>query len=282
MSPLSCFNLAFSYNKKPLLADINLDFKSGQFVGLIGANGAGKSTLLQLLLGLIKQQSGSVALNGLEIHAQKRRDIAKQLAFVPQSIELPYAFTVQALVAMGRNPYLGPFELETAKDKKIIEQAMLKTDIAHLKERMVNTLSGGEKQRVIIARALAQQAPTILLDEPIASLDICHQIETLQLIQSLSKSGKLALTALHDLNLAASYCDRLILIGQTHAGSVKTIIADGSPEQVLTRENLANCFSIEADIIKTNDKISLANIKPIKANSQQQNCETHSTTTTAY
>ena len=282
MSPLSCFNLAFSYNKKPLLADINLDFKSGQFVGLIGANGAGKSTLLQLLLGLIKQQSGSVALNGLEIHSQKRRDIAKQLAFVPQSIELPYAFTVQALVAMGRNPYLGPFELETAKDKKIIEQAMLKTDIAHLKERMVNTLSGGEKQRVIIARALAQQAPTILLDEPIASLDICHQIETLQLIQSLSKSGKLALTALHDLNLAASYCDRLILIGQTHAGSVKTIIADGSPEQVLTRENLANCFSIEADIIKTNDKISLANIKPIKANSQQQNCETHSTTTTAY
>ena len=265
MSPLSCLDLCFSYNKKPLLENISLDFKAGEFVGLIGANGAGKSTLLQLLLGLIKQQSGLVSINGRDIHAQKRRDIAKQLAFVPQSIELPYAFSAQELVAMGRNPYLGPFELETEKDKKLIQEAMHKTDISHLKERLVNTLSGGEKQRVIIARALAQQAATILLDEPIASLDICHQIETLQLIQSLTRSGKLAITALHDLNLAARYCDRLILIGQTQADTAKTIIADGSPEQVLTVDNLANYFSITADIIRTKNKISLANITPIKA-----------------
>ncbi|ABM05030.1 ABC transporter for cobalamin/Fe3+-siderophores ATP-binding protein [Psychromonas ingrahamii 37] len=271
MSPLSCTKLAFSYDKKPLLTDINLDFKTGQFVGLIGANGSGKSTLLQLLLGLIKQQSGSVNLNGVNIHAQKRRDIAKQLAFVPQSIELPYAFTVQALVAMGRNPYLGPFELETAEDTRIIQEAMLKTDIIHLKTRSVTTLSGGEKQRVIIARALAQQAATILLDEPIASLDICHQIETLQLIQSLTQSGKLAITALHDLNLAASYCDRLILLGETEfnhgagkANSGRTIIADGTPEQVLNQKNLSTYFSINADIIKINNKISLANISPVK------------------
>ena len=264
MSPLSCSDLCFSYDKKPLLENISLEFKAGEFVGLIGANGAGKSTLLQLLLGLIKQDSGSVAINGSDIHGQKRRDIAKQLAFVPQSIELPYAFSAQALVAMGRNPYLGPFELETAKDKKLIQEAMHKTDIGHLKDRLVNTLSGGEKQRVIIARALAQQAATILLDEPIASLDICHQIETLQLIQSLTQSGKLAITAIHDLNLAASYCDRLILIGQTQTDTAKIIIADGSPEQVLTVDNLANCFSIKADIIKTKNKINLANITPIK------------------
>ena len=264
MSPLSCSDLSFSYNKKPLLENISLEFKAGQFVGLIGANGAGKSTLLQLFLGLIKQQSGSISLNGSDIHSQKRRDIAKQLAFVPQSIELPYAFSAQALVAMGRNPYLGPFELETEKDKQLIREAMLKTDIGHLKDRLVSTLSGGEKQRVIIARALAQQAATILLDEPIASLDICHQIETLQLIQSLTQAGKLAITALHDLNLAARYCDRLILIGQTPTGTAKTIIADGSPEQVLTEENLANCFAIKADIIKTKNKINLANITPIK------------------
>ncbi|MFT4836404.1 MAG: ABC-type cobalamin/Fe3+-siderophores transport system ATPase subunit [Psychromonas sp.] len=271
MSPLSCTKLAFSYDKKPLLTDIDLDFKTGQFVGLIGANGSGKSTLLQLLLGLIKQQSGAVTLNGVDIHAQKRRAIAKQLAFVPQSIELPYAFTVQALVAMGRNPYLGAFELETAEDTRLIQEAMLKTDIIHLKTRSVTTLSGGEKQRVIIARALAQQAPTILLDEPIASLDICHQIETLQLIQSLTQSGKLAITALHDLNLAASYCDRLILLGDRQfndrsgkANSGRTIIADGTPEQVLDQKNLATYFSINADIIKTNDKISLANISPVK------------------
>jgi len=271
MLPLSCTKLAFSYDKKPLLRDINLDFKTGQFVGLIGANGTGKSTLLQLLLGLLKPQSGVVTLNGVDIHAQKRRDIAKQLAFVPQSIELPYAFTVQALVAMGRNPYLGPFELETPEDTRLIQEAMLKTDITHLRDRSVTTLSGGEKQRVIIARALAQQAPGILLDEPIASLDICHQIETLQLIQSLTQSGKLAITALHDLNLAASYCDRLILLGEaefnkgsTQAYSGRTIIADGTPEEVLNQKNLATYFSINADIITTNDKISLANISPVK------------------
>ena len=275
MSPLRCQNLCFTYNKKMLLKDINLTFASGQFVALIGANGVGKSTLLQLLLGLIKQQSGTVLLNGTEIHSQKRRDIAKQLSFVPQSIELPYAFSARELVAMGRNPYLGPFELESTEDKRLIEQAMRKTDVLHLKNRPVNTLSGGEKQRVIIARSLTQQAPTILLDEPIASLDICHQIETLQLIKSLTQAGKLAITAIHDLNLAASYCDRLILLGEaqsdpdsasSHAG--RTIIADGTPEQVLNAENLATYFSIKADIIKTENKISLANIVPIKKTSR--------------
>lgn len=264
MSSLSCSDLCFSYNKKPLLQNISLEFTAGQFVGLIGANGVGKSTLLQLLLGLIKPQSGSVLLNSHNIEQQKRREIAKQLAFVPQSIELPYAFSVQALVAMGRNPYLGPFEFETGKDKQLVHEAMQKTDIGHLQDRFVNTLSGGEKQRVIIARALAQQAATILLDEPIASLDICHQIETLQLIQSLTRSGKLAITALHDLNLAADYCDRLILMGESPTDAAKTIIADGSPEQVLSAENLANCFSIKADIIKTKNSIRLANIRPIK------------------
>lgn len=257
--PLQCKNLHFSFDKKPLLEDINLSFNQGQFVGLIGANGAGKSTLLQLLLGLLKTQSGEVLLQNTNITNIKRREIAKQLAFVPQSIELPFAFTVQQLVAMGRNPYLGPFELETAQDKTLIEQAMQQTDILHLQHRLVNTLSGGEKQRVIIARALAQQSPTILLDEPIASLDICHQLTTLQLIQSLTDSGKTAIAALHDLNLAARYCDRLILIGKRENGTTG-IISDGSPAQVLTAENLKNQFSIRADINIENNKTYLANI----------------------
>lgn len=264
MSLLSCSDLSFSYSKEMLLKDINLDFKAGEFVGLIGANGTGKSTLLQLLLGLIKQQSGKVTVNNIDIHSLKRRDIAKQLAFVPQSIELPYAFTAQELVAMGRNPYLGAFELETAQDKKIIQEAMYKTDIIDLKDRWVNTLSGGEKQRVIIARALAQQAQTILLDEPIASLDICHQIETLELIKKLTQTGKLAITALHDLNLAARYCDRLILLGKTTDNQQRRIIADGTPKQVLNNINLANCFSIKADINNLENSISLTNITALK------------------
>ncbi|MEI6897145.1 MAG: ABC transporter ATP-binding protein [Psychromonas sp.] len=261
-SPLNCEKLHFSFNKKTMLNDINLSFKQGEFVGLIGANGAGKSTLLQLLLGLLKAQSGQVLLQGKDIQLIKRREIAKQLAFVPQSIELPYAFTVQQLVAMGRNPYLGAFELEGSSDKNLINDAMQKTDIFQLRDRLVNTLSGGEKQRVIIARALAQQSPTILLDEPIASLDICHQLEMMDLIQSLTRFGKTAITALHDLNLAARYCDRLILIAKQQDGVIR-IISDGTPEQVLKVENLRTYFSIEADITLQNNKVTLTNISPI-------------------
>jgi iron complex transport system ATP-binding protein len=261
---LQCKNLQFSFSKAPLISDTNISFNEGEFVGLIGANGAGKSTLLQLLLGLLKADSGEVLLHGKNINQIKRREIAKQLAFVPQSTDLPFAFSVQQLVAMGRNPYLGAFELETKEDKKLIEQAMQQTDITHLQDRHVNTLSGGEKQRVIIARALAQQSPTILLDEPIASLDICHQLTTLQLIQSLTQSGKTAITALHDLNLAARYCDRLILIAKQENGNT-TIINDGSPEQVITTENLKKYFSIKADIIIRNGHLQLENIMPIQS-----------------
>lgn len=261
-APLTCENLQFSFNKKPMLNNINLSFKENEFVGLIGANGAGKSTLLQLLLGLLPAQAGHILLHGEDITHIKRREIAKRLAFVPQSIELPYAFTVQQVVAMGRNPYLGAFELEGEKDKKLIDEAMRLTDISHLQQRAVNTLSGGEKQRVIIARALAQQSPTILLDEPIASLDICHQLETLQLIQALTRSGKTAIAALHDLNLAARYCDRLLLIGKNQH-NITTIISDGTPKQVLTTENLRNYFSIQADIKLEGDKVSLTNILPV-------------------
>jgi len=265
-APLQCENLHFSFDKKPLLQDINLTFRAGEFVGLIGANGAGKSTLLQLLLGLLKAQSGKVLLADKQINSIKRREIAKQLAFVPQSIELPFAFNVQQIVAMGRNPYLGAFELETTEDKKLIEEAMLQTDILHLQNRLVNTLSGGEKQRVIIARALAQQSATILLDEPIASLDICHQLETLQLIKSLTESGKTAISALHDLNLAARYCDRLILIGKGTDGCT-TIISDGGPELVLTDRNLKEHFSIEATITQQASSVFLSNIVPVSKNS---------------
>lgn len=261
-APLMCENLQFSFNKKPMLSAINLTFKEGQFVGLIGANGAGKSTLLQLLLGLLPAKSGKILLHGENIKQLKRRDIAKQLAFVPQSIELPYAFSAQQLVAMGRNPYLGAFELETEQDKQLIDEAMLQTDISHLQQRLVNTLSGGEKQRVIIARALAQQSPTILLDEPIASLDICHQLETLQLIKSLTKAGKSAICALHDLNLAARYCDRLLLIGKQQDG-ITTIISDGTPEQVLTEKNLRDHFSIKAEISTQQGKRYLKQIYPL-------------------
>ncbi|AGH80266.1 ABC transporter for cobalamin/Fe3+-siderophores ATP-binding protein [Psychromonas sp. CNPT3] len=263
MHQLHCENIRFSYAKSPLFKDLDIHFNKAQFVGLIGANGAGKSTLLKLMLGALSPQSGRVLLNQQSLDKQARRDIAKQMAFVPQSIALPYAFSVQQIVAMGRNPYLSAFSLETKHDKEQIALAMQQTDITHLQSRLVNTLSGGEKQRVIIARALAQQADIILFDEPIANLDICHQIETLRLIKTLTTQGKLAICALHDLNFASKYCDRLILIGKHKEGSQACVIADGKPEQVLTDENLAQQFSITADRTTIDNKLFLSNMSPI-------------------
>jgi len=270
---LSAKSISFSYDKQTQLSNFNVKAYAGEFIGLIGGNGVGKSTLLQLLLGLLLPQKGKVEMTGQPLTQLKRRDIAKKMAFVPQSIELPFAFTVEEVVLMGRNPYLGAFQLASNDDRKIVKEAMQTTDIVHLKDRKVNQLSGGEKQRVIIARALAQQPQAILLDEPIASLDISHQFETLDLIQSLTNDGKLAITAIHDLNLAARYCTRLILLNKNEQGVIK-IVGDGTPQQVLSQQNLRNYFNIEADIIepteltqnenRQNKLIQLTNIKPIK------------------
>ncbi|MEL0630191.1 ABC transporter ATP-binding protein [Psychromonas aquatilis] len=269
---LSAKSLSFSYGKTEQLVNTNIQAYAGEFIGLIGGNGVGKSTLLQLLLGLLTPQQGEVLIEGVSLNKLKRRDIAKQMAFVPQFIELPFSFSVEEVVSMGRNPYLGAFQLASKADTDIVKQAMHTTDITHLAKRKVNQLSGGEKQRVIIARSLAQQPKVILLDEPIASLDISHQFETLDLIQSLTQQNKLAITAIHDLNLAAQYCTRLILLSKNEAGKV-TVVADGKPQAVLTAENLQKHFNIKADIVNTQKSnyaeastttIQLTNIRPIK------------------
>ena len=265
---LSTHSLSFSYDKQTQLSNINLNCYAGEFIGLIGCNGAGKSTLLKLLLGLLPSAQGQVRINQQPLTHFKRREIAKQIAFVPQSIDLPFAFSVEEVVMMGRNPYLGAFQLASAQDRKIVKKAMHTTDISHLMARKVNQLSGGEKQRVIIARALAQQSLSILLDEPIASLDISHQFETLDLIQSLTEKGKLAITAIHDLNLAAHYCSRLILLGKNSRGEV-SIVSNGSPKEVLNKQNLKTHFNIEADIIEV-DIINETNIEYSNINPQHQ------------
>jgi len=259
---LSAKSLHFSYGKEAQLIDTNIQAYPGEFIGLIGCNGVGKSTLLQLLLGLLTPQQGDVSIEGTSLTKLKRRNIAKQMAFVPQFIDLPFSFSVEEVVSMGRNPYLGAFQLASDEDNKIVKQAMQTTDVAHLATRNVNQLSGGEKQRVIIARSLAQQSKIILLDEPIASLDISHQFEMLDLIKLLTNHGKLAITAIHDLNLAAQYCSRLILLNKDKTGKIE-VVSDDTPEQVLTTHNLRAYFNIEAEVI-INDSVQLSNIKPIR------------------
>jgi len=239
---LECQKLDFSYQKKRVISDVTLGFDENEFVGLIGPNGAGKSTLLNLLMGLHPPEKGQAYISEHDIAQLARKNIARNISFVPQDVSIEYAFSVREIVAMGRNPHLGAFQVESPSDLDIIDRAMKKTDILTMAERRVDQLSGGERQRVFIARALAQETPILLLDEPTASLDLCHQLSLLTLVRQLCGEGLLAIAALHDLNLAARFCDRLILLDQG------IVVAQGTPIEVLTKENLYRYFSIEAEV----------------------------------
>ena len=239
---LSCNKLSFRYQQQDVIKDLSLSLQPGEFVGLIGPNGAGKSTLLKLLLGLNKPNLGEVMLGEQSLSSLSRNDIAKRISFVPQDHSIDYAFTVSEMVAMGRTPYLGNYRTETTQDLDIIENALQRTDLLQLKDRHADQLSGGERQRVFIARALAQQTETLLLDEPTASLDLCHQLELMNLISSLTAEGHLAIAAIHDLELASRYCSRLVML------SKGAIVAEGTPVDVLTADNLKRYFSIEATV----------------------------------
>lgn len=239
---LSCNSLSFSYHKKTVIEAVSLEFKAGEFVGLIGPNGAGKSTLLKLLLGLNKPNMGDIYLGNNNLSHLSRNKIAKRVSFVPQDHSIDYAFNVTEMVAMGRTPYLGNYQTESKQDLEIIEKALQRTDLSDLRERPADQLSGGERQRVFIARALAQQTEALLLDEPTASLDLCHQLELMDLLGSLTSEGHLAIAAIHDLQLASRFCNRLIMLSEGK------VVADGLPNEVITSDNLRRYFSIEAAV----------------------------------
>ncbi len=251
MALLTCDNLSFGYAETAILQDVALQLSAGQCVGLIGANGAGKSTLLQLLMGLKKPQQGSVCLKGQDIQSLTRPQIGKILSYVPQQSPEDVGLRVVDVVAMGRYVHQPRWFGVNTDDQQIIEQALAETDLTALAERSLQSLSGGERQRVFIARALAQQAAMLLLDEPTASLDLNHQLEVMQLLNRFVKQGGGVLIALHDLSLAARFCQQLVLL---HQGEV---VANGSPDAVLTPENLAHYFRVEADIIKQPDSGAL-------------------------
>lgn len=239
---LGCTDLHFSYAQNNIIAGLDLSFRQGEFVGLIGPNGTGKSTLLQLLMGLLPYKQGEVQLEGRPLLDYSKREIAQNIAFVPQDLSIEYAFSVREIVAMGRNPYLGAYQTETGRDQQIVSDAIQRVDLFKLAERRADQLSGGERQRVFIARSLAQQAKTLLLDEPTASLDLCHQLDLMLLVRALVDEGHLAIAAIHDLQLASRFCDRLILLAKGR------IVADGTPEEVVTEDNLQRYFSIDARV----------------------------------
>ncbi len=235
---LEARSLHCGYDGREVLADVDAELRRGEFLGLIGPNGSGKTTLLRALAGRLPASGGAVVLDGTPLSAHPRREVAQRLAVVPQMTSPPFEFTVAEIVAMGRTPHLGRLEREGPEDRDAIERAMDLTGTEALGDRPVTELSGGEFQRVIIARALAQEAPIMLLDEPVAHLDIGHQVEIFDLLLRLNRDeDRSILCVSHDLNLAARYCDRLVAMD---AGRV---VAEGPPTEVLTEQRVSELYA---------------------------------------
>ncbi len=241
---LEIFDLNVKYGARPVLSCVSLTLKPGEVLAVIGPNGAGKSTLIRALSGVVVPVAGSARVNGLDLLKMKPEQRARLVAVAPQAVRLPEAFTVFDTVLMGRTAYLGWFGREGEKDRQIAWQAMEKTGTAGLAERRMGELSGGEQQRVMIARALAQRAPVLLLDEPTAHLDLKYQSGILQLVRSLAESEGLAvLAALHDLNLAALYAHRVALLVD---GCFRAV---GQPAEVLTPELLSAAYHVPVNVV---------------------------------
>ena len=247
MTVLGFCDLRVTYGEKVAVESYNDILHSGEWVCVIGPNGAGKSSVLRAAAGLIAY-SGSVAVDQKEIPATSARWRARHIAFVPQSPLIPLDMTVEEYVLLGRNPYIPYFGVETVTDREIVTDVLRSLDLAGFERRFLATLSGGEIQRLVIARALAQQAPVLLLDEPTSALDIGHQQHALELVDRLRRErGLTVVSAMHDLTLAGMYADRLVLM---HEGRC---VAHGTAAEVLRPENLSKYYGVSARVHREPD-----------------------------
>ncbi|MEO0138068.1 MAG: ABC transporter ATP-binding protein [candidate division WOR-3 bacterium] len=243
MKAIELNNLSFSYNQRPVLKSVNLIIEKGEFVSIIGPNGAGKSTLLRVIAGILKNFSGEVQIFDQNIKDLKSKVLARILSFVPQETHFLHNYSVGDIVLMGRYPYLEPFQRLSREDLKAVDWAMEKTNIKDLQTRPVNSLSSGERQMVVISRALAQRPQILLLDEPTSHLDIQHQIKIMDLLKDLNKDGMTILMVNHDLNLAAQFSEKLIMFYQG------TIYKWGKPSEIIKPETIRDVYGVEVEII---------------------------------
>jgi len=230
-----------------VLQAVDVSVEAGRLVGLVGPNGAGKTTLLRTITAALDPDDGAVFVGDEDVHGLSSRSASRRLASVPQKTTLDFEFTVREVVEMGRHPHRSRFG-GTDDDSAVVDDALERAEVASLADRAVTTLSGGERQRVLLARALAQDAPVLVLDEPTASLDVHHQIRTLGLVRALVDDGRTGIAAIHDLDLAARYCDSLVLVADGR------VLAAGPPEAVLTTDRLRDAFG--ADAVVTQDPVT--------------------------
>ena len=224
-----------------LVRDVTVEVAPGRITALVGPNGAGKSTLLRLLAGLWRPTEGRAALDGTSLSRLPRRVLAQRISFLPQETGIDIPFTVRELVAMGRHPHLGRFDMPGPADAEAVASALARADVAHLADRFVTELSGGERRRAVIARSLATGSRVLLLDEPTANLDIDHVLETLALLRTLAASGATVALALHDLNIVARWADEVTVL---HAGRLR---AAGPPAQVLDDDLVESVFGVRVE-----------------------------------
>ncbi len=238
-------NLAVGYDKLIVVPDFQVAFKKGKVTSIIGANGCGKSTVLKAVGRIIPCAGGTVIVNGTSLTDLTSREIARQMAILPQSPQAPGTLTCSELVAYGRFPYQKGLGRLSKEDKEIVAWALEVTQMGDFANREIANLSGGQRQRVWIAMALAQQTGIILLDEPTTYLDLCHQLEVLELLAKLNREeGRTIIMVLHDLNLASRYSDFLLAMQKGQ------VYAYGEPQEIMTEEMLAACFGIEGEILQ--------------------------------
>ena len=244
--------LTFAYAEEPVLKDISLNFQAGEFIGIIGPNGSGKSTLLKLIGGILPAPSGTVFFKGRELSRYKKKEMAVAIAWIPQDKQMAFPFKVIDLVLMGRHPYLSPLSFEGEDDYRIAQDAMRQTQVLEFAARSFNEISGGEKQRVMIASAITQKPEVMLLDEPTSALDIKYQVEILNILKRLNQQeNKSLILAMHDLHMASKFCKRLVLLKQGR------VFCEGTPAEVLKKKILEDVYEVKVKIFNDDEDGSL-------------------------
>ncbi len=242
---ISAKDIRLSYGAEEILKGVSIHSGSREFVGLIGPNGSGKSTLLKCIYRILKPNAGQIFLGEEELQTMSVKESARRMGVVAQHNYYNFEFTVKEVVMMGRSPHKKTLERDNARDYEIVDQALKTVGMEEFAQRSFSTLSGGEQQRVILARALAQQTPCLILDEPTNHLDITHQLQLMRIVKNLPVT---VISAIHDLNIAAMFCDRIYVLQKGQ------IMAQGTPREVLTEELIRQVYQVEAEIVEDSKK----------------------------